>query len=178
MKQQENNFQTLNFFHLDIFRKNINNLDFNSLIDSIYQIKNTLPSILKSNYGGYQSPNNLQSNSIFFPLIQIFNSINTEITGNPNNKITSMWVNISSFGNWNAIHTHAKESLNLLSGIFYLKTPKNSGKILFHNPIDVNHTLEIEPKEGDILFFNSILPHMVAPNQSNEDRISIAFNYG
>ena len=119
MKTPENNIQTLNFFRLDIFKKNVSNLDFNSLIDSIYQIKNTLPSVTKSNYGGYQSPNNLQNNPIFFPLIQIFNNINTEITGNPNNKITNMWINISSFGNWNAIHTHAKESLKLLSGVFY-----------------------------------------------------------
>ena len=37
-------------------------------------------------------------------------------------------------------------------------------------------TVEIEPKEGDLLIFPSYLYHSVGKNLSSEDRIIISFN--
>lgn len=174
---QESEINKITLFSLDVFKTKINTLNLDDLIDYSYNIKKTKPSELKSNYGGYQSPGDLIENPDFFPLIDILNNVVSNITKTPNYKVESMWLNISSFGNYNGLHTHSKSFSNLLSGVFYLKTPKNAGNIMFHNPIDINHSLEFTPEEGDLLIFPRILAHAVSPNLSQEDRISIAFNY-
>ena len=91
-----------------------------------------------------------------------------------------MWGNISSFTHSNQIHNHITSltfSDQQLSGVVYLKVPKNSGKILFYNPFNVNIQYCFTPKENEIFLFPSVLYHSVEPNLSQEDRISIAFNF-
>jgi len=82
-----------------------------------------------------------------------------------------------------------------MSGIFWVKAPENCGKLIFQNPhsfaenwliesadVDVkkrlnyHHTFEFAPQEGTLVMFPSHLMHLVEPNESDEDRISIAFN--
>ena len=82
---------------------------------------------------------------------------------------------------------------SLVSAVFYLKVPKNSGRLVFENPIQQHDYIMkpgtvktynsinsgywyAEPKEGDLIMFPSWLRHWVEPSQSDEDRISIAFN--
>ena len=93
-----------------------------------------------------------------------------------------MWVNISNFGNYNIIHNHRNNldfdnEGSIVSGILYLKIPENGGGLNFYNPLDINLNHYHEPKEGQLLLFDSFLPHSVDANLSQEDRISIAFNY-
>jgi uncharacterized protein (TIGR02466 family) len=81
----------------------------------------------------------------------------------------------------------------LMAGIYYIKLPKDSGRLVFENPIQQHDFVMLpdtvkkfnsvnsgywyaEPKEGDLIMFPSWLRHYVEPNNSNEDRISIAFN--
>lgn len=175
---QENKIECISLYSLNIFKTEVNNLNFEYLINYLYNLKKILPSFSKSNIGGYQSPNDLHLDSNFFPLINIFNKIHNNITQSQNSKIDSLWFNISSFTNYNDLHTHQNiYSDNKFSGVLYLQTPDNSGSIKLFNPLDLNTSLVMYPKKGDLLIFPQFLPHSVAPNLSKEDRISIAFNY-
>ena len=106
---------------------------------------------------------------------------------------TSSWVNKHKPGD--SGHGHAHNNA-MFSGVMYFKCPPNSGDITFYVPSMIptwcTHTLYPEVKEyntynmresripvkdGMILLFPSHLAHAVRPNNSNEDRYSIAFNY-
>ncbi len=103
-------------------------------------------------------------------------------------KITEMWSIINKKNNFNEPHIHPN---NFLSSVYYVKAPKNCGKIIFNNPnavsrnrfpLDLKKTefsaniQKIEPKEGTLLLFPSYLWHSVEPNESEEDRVILSFN--
>ena len=102
------------------------------------------------------------------------------------------WKNINEPGNFNVPHSHPRSHL---SGVLWIKIPKNSGNIVFESPEIFNKYQELDsysdefrfnsnnymtyyftPKEGNILIFSSNLQHEVNENKSNEDRISYSFN--
>ena len=171
---QENKFEYINLYQVGMWYSNISSLDTQDLSTKLYTIKNNMPSVNKSNEGGYQTKNNLHLNAGFFPLVEILNKIGFKLFSNI--KIASLWGNISSFGNYNSIHNHGIEN-NKFSGVVYLKTPKNSGEVTFLTLVDPHKYTRYFPKEKDIIIFPSNLLHSVEPNLSQEDRISIAFNY-
>lgn len=90
-------------------------------------------------------------------------------------------------------HFHAN---SIFCGVFYIKVPKNSGNLIFstnHND-DRNLTSYLDPqveiqnqynkriysleaKENMLVIFPSTIRHSVEKNASQEERISIAFNY-
>ena len=89
---------------------------------------------------------------------------------------------------YNQAHIHPN---NLLSSVYYVKAPKNCGKIIFNNPNQISlnrfpkdlkktefsaNLQKIEPREGVLLLFPSYLWHSVEPNLSDEDRIIVSFN--
>ncbi len=62
--------------------------------------------------------------------------------------------------------------LNGLSGVYYIDVPDdNMGDIVFDDR-------RIAPKTNTLLLFSNNVYHTVEPNQSDKNRISIAFNYG
>ena len=100
--------------------------------------------------------------------------------------------NINEPGNFNIPHSHPRSHL---SGVLWIKTPKNCGNIVFESPEIFNRYQELDsysnksrldsnnymtyyfaPKEGNILIFSSNLQHEVMENKSDEDRISYSFN--
>tara|TARA_Y100001970_G_scaffold281045_1_gene391039 strand:- start:488 stop:1066 length:579 start_codon:yes stop_codon:yes gene_type:complete len=81
------------------------------------------------------------------------------------------WFNLSEKGQSTRIHNH-KEQSNI-SGVFYLQVPKNSPNLFFKDEKD---TIEIQVKEGMVVFFPSKLDHYVPENKNDSTRISIAFN--
>ena len=94
------------------------------------------------------------------------------------------WVNLNDKGGYNKVHHHGMFSL---SGVMYLKCPKDSGRLLLKDPrpaVYFNNSLiknageeiVIEPEEGLIVFFPGFLEHSVEQNNSNQTRISISFN--
>tara|TARA_Y100001968_G_scaffold329971_1_gene380575 strand:- start:187 stop:807 length:621 start_codon:yes stop_codon:yes gene_type:complete len=102
------------------------------------------------------------------------------------------WVNINSKYSFNAPHMHPSF---IWSGVYYLKVPisdnKNSGKIQFLDPRSgiesfsngiiefqkaFSSNFSIQPQQHMLLIFPSWLSHWVLPNETTEDRISIAFN--
>tara|TARA_Y100001937_G_C7115472_1_gene329946 strand:- start:294 stop:950 length:657 start_codon:yes stop_codon:yes gene_type:complete len=96
-------------------------------------------------------------------------------------------------GDWAHEHTHGN---SMISGIYYVKTTKKSGGVmftkpqgytnLFHSNIRVkfdedtlqnSETCHQDPVEGNLLLFPSHLVHSVQKNLSDEDRYCIAFNF-
>ena len=179
MKQQESSFEYKSILYAGFWRKNFPNIDTKILINHLYKIQKETPSVQKSNIGGYQSPPHLNFRPEFSFLVNFLNSSVFDLTGDPNIKVSNMWGNISYFANSNAIHTHTDKGYDnsTLSGILYLNTPPNSGNLLFYNPLSVNNALPITPEEKDLILFPSYIPHSVDINLSQEDRISLAFNF-
>lgn len=83
----------------------------------------------------------------------------------------------------------------ILSGVLYLETPLNCGKLRFYNPItgrratDVffdriktnsneynYHYVEYTPIKGEMIMFESWLEHSVDMNLSTENRVAVSFN--
>ncbi len=99
------------------------------------------------------------------------------------------WVNVNPPNAYNQVHTHDRYDL---SGVYYVKVPKQSSKesgaLQFLNPSyrggpysDLFTAMNpskftLNPSEGTLVIFPSAMPHWVLPNRENEDRISIAFN--
>jgi len=102
------------------------------------------------------------------------------------------WSNKHHSGDYSHSHYHGN---SLLSGVYYLNTPENSGNIDFvKNNLNNNmfseslvfdykednfintESVRIVPKKGLILLFPSHLQHKVTRNKTNQIRYSIAFN--
>ena len=147
-----------------------------------------------SNLGGFQSNDLKIEEPILNSLIKEI-ELNSNIVNNDILKINStlslnnIWININKFKDFNVIHKHP---FSKLSGVFYVKIPKNSGDLLFVNETEIgcfvndkdiiefnnynSSTWSIKPEENVLYLFPSWLNHYVKPNLSNEKRISISFN--
>ena len=103
----------------------------------------------------------------------------------------NMWANINPPGGYNRPHVHPN---TLFSGVYYIKTPPNCGKLICNDPRPGIQTImpvrikgtppkhlwrevHLEPKEGRIVIFPAWVWHCVEPNQSNDIRISVSFNF-
>ena len=154
--------------------------DIDSLIQTIYQIKKEVKK-------GWEKSNTTNAyKSIPIPLIGNFKKFNTRLleflSTSVSKKISniSFWANINSQGGSDRVHHHNANftpSEKLLSGVYYLKTPLDSGDICFLNQSVPHEHFHLTPKEKDLVIFPSYLLHYVTPNLSQEDRISIAFNF-
>ena len=106
--------------------------------------------------------------------------------------IGNMWANINPPGGYNRPHIHPNSHF---SGVYYIKAPQNSGEIVFNDPRSGAHMImperikdskppshlwrevRINPLEGRLIMFPSWLWHCVDPNESNDIRISVSFNF-
>ena len=164
------------------------------LIDWIYDYQSNTDGVLLTNRGGWQSSDDFHKQESFSVFKSyIFNNITQSLTHyNQKFVIDNMWININKKGNYNITHNHPG---CFLSGVFWVKVPENCGNLMFRNPNafvqdkliksatdsisrDYNYyyTFEFVPNEGTMVMFPAHLDHLVEPNESDEDRISIAFN--
>ena len=86
----------------------------------------------------------------------------------------AFWFNEMQPGNITTLHTH-NDSDELLSGVYYLDVPAESGEIVFHSGSE--HVASM-PAAGDLYLFSPSLPHEVRENRSHDVRLSVAFNIG
>lgn len=174
---------------------NINNKE---LIKDFNLLKSKNRGRFFSNKGGWQSENLDLKNKKLHPLIN--NIIEKTIEylkicsfKNLDFKILNLWVNINSYKDFNSKHSHPD---SLISGTYYLQTPKNCGNINFFNPCNFieyswkydlfkknnkynSHKYFFIPKKNLLLLFPSWLSHDVEPNFNKKiNRISISFNIG
>lgn len=99
-----------------------------------------------------------------------------------------LWVNVNGPNSFNQLHTHPN---SLISGVYYAKTPENSGELILHDPRKQAsvyqaplagrnfrnvHQYQVEPREGRLVLFPAWLEHGVGQNLSQEERVSFSFN--
>lgn len=150
-----------------------------------------------SNIGGWQSDNiSLTEKCIFFKFFEYIKRFVVEYVNilNISNDIYlhNAWININRYKDCNRTHSHPG---CVISGVFYIKVPQNSGSIRFHHPAaevverdwrniiveytELNSSMwKFTPLEKQLILFPSWLMHEVEQNMSKQDRISISFNIG
>jgi len=85
--------------------------------------------------------------------------------------IKKSWINIYEKGFYQEFHQHISSIDKSFSGVLYLS--ENNSAIEF----DLVARHKIIPQFGDILIFDDDLFHRVIPNNNNDLRISLAFNF-
>ena len=103
----------------------------------------------------------------------------------------NMWANINPPGAMNRAHMHPN---SLWSGVYYVKALPNSGHLKVEDPRSIAamsrprqkegptpsrlwRETHFEPKAGRLIMFPAWLVPCVDPNNSNDIRISISFNF-
>ena len=105
-------------------------------------------------------------------------------------KLDSLWVNVMDKGAIHAPHIHPHA---VISGSYYVAVPPNAGAIRFEDPRlammmaapprkpsarpENRSFVDVEPKPGMLLLWESWLRHGVEPNRARGRRISVSFNY-
>lgn len=84
------------------------------------------------------------------------------------------WFNDMGPGQSTTRHDHDEDD-ELLSGVYYIHVPKNSGNLIIH---DRYSRTEVTPEAGMFVLFSPSVIHSVTANQSNEKRLSIGMNFG
>lgn len=106
-------------------------------------------------------------------------------------KLDSLWINILPEGGIHTAHIHPH---SVISGTTYVAMPEGTSAIKFEDPrlammmaapgrlADARDELRsfvyVKPQVGDVLLWESWLRHEVPMNMTEEDRISVSFNYG
>ncbi|HEX4636123.1 MAG TPA: TIGR02466 family protein [Rhizomicrobium sp.] len=149
-----------------------------------------------SNSGGWQSDNlDLATPELAELFAEVRKSLDEvhrafEFSPSLRQTITEAWININQKWHFNYSHDHPG---SLFSAVYYVKGGADKGELELKTPI-VPHTYTIShemignfnaftghamvspPVTGDLLIFPSWLLHRVNRSQSEEERISIAFN--
>jgi len=183
-------------FHINIYKEKLN-IKNKPLIDYLLKLKKQDKKGRKiSNPTGWQSFDFDLNQKLFLELskqieINFVKYVNSIPLHGEQFIIKEMWGNINRYKDYNVPHIHGG---SVISGVYYLKIPAESGRICFYNPasegIDYlwahctkeftqqNSSIwKMDVEEGDLFLFPSWLKHSVDPNlNKKEDRISIAFN--
>ena len=182
------------FFPTSVYGKDIQ-LDNNKLAQDIINWSNQDPGVKKTNYKGWHSQTDMHTKPEYKPLvdelfifmIDIFKEewLDREpILGN-------MWANINPKDGMNQPHIHPN---SLFSGVYYVKSNPQAGRLKIYDPragvqivMPVRkkgqppkhlwRDANLDPFPGRIIMFPAWLWHAVEPNQSNDIRISVSFNF-
>jgi uncharacterized protein (TIGR02466 family) len=169
-------------------------LDLERLKTYCYNLQSVSTGRILSNYGGWQSedlPLDATNTAEFRD--RVTDKISEVLKNLGLTKefvISNYWININGKGDFNRPHRHG---FSTISGVFYVSAPPNSGKLVLRNPnhahgfcidekivTDWNQfnsfTWEIEPEPNKLLLWPAWVDHYTLPNNSDESRISIAFN--
>lgn len=158
------------------------------LVDYFYDFSSKNESSLHSNLGGWQSNHFLHLEKSFEPFMYLMwnalepyvQKITDASTDFVEPYLHNLWFNINGTNASNRLHTHPH---SIYSGVMWIKAPEDCGNLVMvdpsaHNIFGIAPTeYEFVPVEGDIILFPSHIPHYVKPNNSDEDRISVSFNF-
>jgi uncharacterized protein (TIGR02466 family) len=105
-------------------------------------------------------------------------------------RLDSLWVNLLRGDGHHSAHIHPH---SVLSGTLYVETPVGSGPIRFEDPRlammmaaplrapsapeQLRPFVEVAPKPGLLLMWESWLRHEVRPGKGRGERLSISFNF-
>jgi uncharacterized protein (TIGR02466 family) len=104
--------------------------------------------------------------------------------------LDSLWINVM---NKDAVHAPHIHPHSVISGTYYVSVPPRSGAIRFEDPRlammmaapprkpkarpENRLFVDVQPKTGMLLLWESWLRHGVDPNAAKSARISVSFNY-
>ena len=170
-------------------------LDTNKIAQDIIQWSRQDSGVTKTNVNGWHSETNMHEKSEYKPLVnelfRMAHQIFEEEWLEREPFLGNMWANINPFGGYNKPHVHPNA---LFSGVYYVKTPPNCGRLIGQAPRPGIQTcmptrkkgqppkhlwrdVHLQPQENRAVIFPAWLWHSVEPNQSNENRISVSFNF-
>ena len=105
-------------------------------------------------------------------------------------KLEDIWINILPEGGTHSSHIHPH---SVISGTTYVAMPEGASALKLEDPRsarmmaapprrkdarqDMRGFVYVKPQVGDVLLWESWLRHEVPMNLSEEDRISVSFNY-
>ena len=182
------------FFPTIIYGKDVK-LDNQLFANEIIEWSKRDPGVKKTNRNGWHSTTEMHKMPVFEPLVKelfvMMNDIWKEERIDREPVLGNMWANINPPGGYNAPHVHPN---SLFSGVYYIKSLKNSGRLSCIDPrpgVQLNmptrkkgelpkylwREVNLEPEEGRIIIFPYYLLHSVQPNESNDIRISVSFNF-
>ena len=189
--------EVFNLFPIPVFSTELNYpVDKIETLCQQERLKNS-KGVIKSNLGGWQSGDINYPDSPFSFLLDI-EKICQEYAENVlltdrQLYMGNAWININQKDNSNIVHVHPGCDL---SGVYYVKTPEECGNlVLLHPGSDLltwawgnfipesNQSAYSSPrwwlpaKANTLYIFPSWLKHSVQPNMSDEERISISFNF-
>jgi len=151
--------------------------------------------VQKTNANGWHSTTDMHSKIEYKPLVDILYDAQKQIyekellEGEP--VLGNMWANINPKGGFNKAHTHPN---CMFSGVYYVKTPENCGLLQIDDPrpgtqlyrpirkkivepTELWKEIFYKPTAGRLIMFPAWLLHSVWPNESEDIRISISFNF-
>ena len=151
--------------------------------------------VKRTNMNGWHSQTNMHEIPVFKPLVDELFKMQHEVFQeewlDSEAHMGNMWANINPPGGYNAPHIHPN---SLFSGVYYVKASKDSGDLVCNEPragAQLNmptrkpgelprhlwREIYLKPVDGRIIMFPHYLWHSVEPNQSNDIRISVSFNF-
>jgi len=167
-------------------------LDIDNITSTVKDIQRVCEGNKNSNIGGWQSKD-LVSDTIsnYKHLYKLVNTlqksidtISTQIDPTMKLCIGNVWINVNNRGDYNTPHYHPGSSL---AGVLYIQCSTGSNiefkheTLMEHYPLQTKSEmfadkLELFPKVGRLIVFPAWIKHSVTPNESDTERISIAFN--
>lgn len=140
-----------------------------------------------------QTSDRLHERPEMAPLVDFFNAKIARRfadfkVADPRFEITSCWANIQQRGDALRYHSHSN---SYLSGSYYIRCPADGGDLEFLDPRATGFRFDLEvtemnpfnaeafsvsPRPGMLVLFPSSVMHGTGRNDTDEPRISIAFN--
>lgn len=104
--------------------------------------------------------------------------------------LEDLWINILPEGGFHSAHIHPH---SVISGTTYVSMPEGASALKLEDPRhammmaapprrkdareDMRSFIYVSPSVGDVLLWESWLRHEVVMNQSEDERVSVSFNY-
>ena len=170
-------------------------LNTDELAQNIINWSNQDKGIVRTNVQGWHSTTNMHELPQFKKLVDMLYACQKTIYQQEHYEsepfLGNMWANINPPGGMNRAHQHPN---SLWSGVYYIKAPKNCGHLKIDDPrasasmcrprqkegkkpSRLYRETHYEPIAGRCIMFPSWLIHCVDPNESNDIRISVSFNF-
>ena len=151
--------------------------------------------IVRTNVQGWHSTTNMHELPQFKKLVEMLYECQRTVYQQEHYEsepfLGNMWANINPPGGINRANQHPN---SLWSGVYYIKAPKNCGHLKIDDPrasaamcrprqkegkkpSRLYRETHYEPIDGRCIMFPSWLMHCVDPNESNDIRISVSFNF-
>ena len=182
------------FFPTFVYGKDVE-LNNKQLAQDIVNWSNQDKGVNKTNYKGWHSTTDMHTKPEYQLLVNELFKMQQDIYEKEHldrqPKLGNMWANINPPEGMNQPHIHPN---SLFSGVYYVKSNPKAGRLKIYDPRpgaqinmptrkpgdpgkDLWRDANIEPIPGRIIMFPAWLWHSVEPNQSDDIRISVSFNF-